>query len=324
MPFIQINKLSIGYDKAIAANINLTADFGELIAVIGLNGIGKSTLLKTIAKIIPPLKGEILIENQNIEKISRTKTSHIIGFSATIEVFSNDLTIFDYVALGRIPYSTMLGKLSQTDISIINNSLEKSGLLHKKNKKLSQSSDGEKQRSHIARLIAQQTKILLFDEPTAFLDIGGKHLIIDLFKQIVEKKDKIIIFSTHDLKIALQNADKIWLFYNNSTKEGSPEDLILDNCFNEIFSEYNIFFDNFTADFYVNKKPNKTIQLIDFSQNKIKELWTINALKRIGFEINNNSLTQIQINLNNWILRENDIILTFNDLYKLLKHLKNV
>jgi iron complex transport system ATP-binding protein len=324
MSFIQINNLSIGYDKILVSDINLSANLGEVIAIIGLNGIGKSTLLKTIAKIISTKNGEILIDKENLAHINRNKISHLIGFSAVHEVFSNEITIYDYVSLGRIPHSTMLGNLSKTDISIIEESIKNAGLDDKKNKKLSQSSDGEKQRSHIARLIAQQTKILLFDEPTAFLDIGGKHLIISLFKNIVKNKDKIIIFSTHDLKIALQNSDKIWLFTNGQTEEGSPEDLILNNSFNNIFCEYNIFFDNFTADFYVNSGVNKSIKLSDFSDNNLAQHCTKNAMKRIGFEIQTNADIEIEIHNNNWIFKKNDVKLTFNNLYNLLNYFKNV
>ena len=322
MQILELKDLAIGYEKSIIKNVNLEVQRGELIALIGLNGIGKSTLLKTIAGIIPKKSGEIFLQSKKLEKYSKQNTASIIGFSAVSQINTSNITVRDIVALGRIPYTSLLGNLSQKDNRIIDYAIKECGLKKIENKEITKISDGQKQRTFIARLIAQQTELLLFDEPTAFLDIEGKYKIVYLFQEIVREMNKSIIFSTHDLKIAIQTAHKIWLFYDNKIINAVPEDLILEGWFEKLFSHSNINFNNFTADFNVDYKITDSICL-ENKTTKIKKHWTIKALNKIGYDINTNANKKIIIHENHWILETSEYSKKFDSIHKLLKNLKS-
>lgn len=319
---LNISNLSFGYKKTLYKKINLEANNNELIAVIGKNGTGKSTLLKTISGIIPPIKGNISINNVSINSLTMRELSLMIGFSAITTINSTNLTVYDLIQLGRVQHTNIFGKLKNNDKIIINKAITQTGLDKLKNKKISEISDGERQRSFIAKLIAQQTKILIFDEPTAFLDIEAKHKITALFRKISKKNNKIIIFSTHDFNIALKNADKIWLFEQNKIINGTPEDLILLNKFDEIFSDKNLSFNNLTAEFDVNIKTENNVNIINKS-SEIRLKWTKKALKKHGFETNNKSKTSIYILNKYWSIHENNKIIKTHSLDQLIKFLKN-
>lgn len=324
MSFLEINNITIGYEKPLLSQINLSAEKKEVIAIVGLNGSGKSTLLKSIAKILPLHGGNISIENIDILNLSKSKASKIIGFSSVQNISVSNVSVFDLVAFGRIPHTSLMGNFNNEDKRVVNEAIESTGLLSLTKKEISKISDGQKQRAFIARLIAQQTDLMLFDEPTAFLDIGGKYTIISLFKQIAKKTNKVVIFSTHDLKIAIQNADKIWLFIDNKIIEGSPEDLILDGEIEQLFFDSNISFNNFTADFNVNNQVVGNIALKNDTNNEVRYIWTKNALNKIGYFIDNQSNKKITIKNNNWILSQNNSENKYSSLYKLLKYIQNV
>lgn len=316
MQILKLKNLDIGYEKNLLKNINLSANQGELIALIGINGVGKSTLLKTISGIIPKRKGNIYLENKKLEKYTKQKLATILGFSAINQIFINNITVKDVISLGRIPYTSLLGTLKKKDEEIILNAIEKCGLEKIRNKEISKISDGQRQRAFIARLIAQQTKLLLFDEPTAFLDIEGKYQIAYLFKQIVREMNRTIIFSTHDLKIAIQTADKIWLFIDNTIVSALPEDLILRNYFERLFSYSKINFNNFTADFDVKSNVKDKIQIKNNS-TEIRRIWTDRALLKYGYVPDFESKKIIYIFDSYWQYNSEN----FDSLEKLIKNL---
>ncbi len=318
---LKAQNISIGYTSPLLSNINLTAEKGEVIALIGANGAGKSTLLKTLANIIQPLSGNLFINNRKSTDYTAKELAKIIGFSGTHSHFAANLTVYELVALGRINHTNIIGSLKENDIEQIEFAINQCGLQKISGKKISQISDGQRQRAYIARLIAQQTQYLLFDEPTAFLDIEGKHKIVHLFTEIAGNLGKTVIFSTHDLKIAVQNADKIWLFIDKKIIEGTPEDLILNNFFEKLFDNFNIKFDNFTADFYVKKKLNKKISLIG-NNNTPKFIWTKNALEKLGYYIDNQADTKIFLNKKNWQLQTSDSIFECKNISEIIKKLK--
>ncbi len=320
---IELVNVSIGYEKPLIENINLSAKKGEVIAVVGFNGSGKSTLLKTISRIIPAFNGHIFIQGIDALTFSNESFYKKVGFSSIAQINASNLTVYDLVSLGRIPHTNLIGKLSENDKMIIDKALVNTGIETLKNKNINKISDGQKQRAFIARLLVQQTDILFFDEPTAFLDIEGKYKIVSLFRIIAKKLNKIIVFSTHDLKIAIQNTDKIWLFKENKIIENSPEDLIISGEFNKIFTDKSIIFDNFTADFYVNNCNLGSIKITDKSESRIKLLWTKNALNRVGYSFDNQSDIEIVVNPDNWTINFKNECLKFQSIYKLLNFLQN-
>ncbi len=320
--YLKIKKADIGYNKVLFSDINLTAEKKEIIAVIGLNGIGKSTFLKSLSGIINFLRGEVFVNGENILKFNRAKRAGIIGFSSIININVQNLLVQDLVALGRIPHTSFIGNLTSKDKKIISEAIKKTGLSEVKNKLVTQISDGQKQRAFIARLIAQQTKILLFDEPTAFLDIEGKYQIISLFKHIAKNSDKIVIFSTHDLKIAIQNADKIWLFDNQKIIDNSPEDLILNGKLQSFFSNSSFIFNNFTADFDVNNQNIIPIKITNQTLNKNRINWTKKGLKRIDCYIDDNANIEIIVKDNFWILKTKNNNEKYFSFYKMIKNIR--
>ena len=318
MYILELSNLEIGYDKSLIKNINIEAEQSELIALIGLNGIGKSTLLKTIAGIIPLRQGNIFIEHKNLKKYNKQRLASIVGFSSVNQISTTNLKIKDFVALGRIPYTSILGTLKSQDTLIVQKAIEECGLQKIAQKEITKVSDGQRQRVFIVRLIAQQTRLLLFDEPTAFLDVEGKYKIVYLFKKITKEMNKTIIFSTHDLKIAIQTADKIWLFIDNKIIEALPEDLILQGKFNKLFSDSNINFNNFTADFDVKNKIIDSFA-IENKSTPIRKIWTEKALNKSGYIFDSQANKKITIFDNYWQYNTQK----FDSLYKLLKNLNN-
>lgn len=301
MKYLELKNLSIGYEKTLFENINIESNLGEIIGVVGANGVGKSTLLKTIVGILPQKKGQVLIDGIEKNNYSIQRFSKIVGFSSTHNSFSSNLKVNEVVKIGRSPYTSLLGILKKEDYEIINNAIEQTGISTIANNEISKISDGQRQRAFVARLIAQKTNVLIFDEPTAFLDIEGKISIIDLLTKIAKKQNKLVIFSTHDLNVAINFCDKIWLMSNNKIISASPEDHIIQNNFSKLFVSNLIFFDNSNANFYVLSKEKKPI-FVENKSSQLRFVWTLNLLKRCGLEHNDISTEKIEINDNNWII----------------------
>lgn len=217
---IKLQDLNIGYsvqkqNHSVFENINLSFERGELIGLVGDNGIGKSTLLKTITGNIKPLKGTVLINQLPIETLSKKEISKNVAIVLTDRVGGFNLTVFDVVASGRIPYLNAFGQVSAEDQIIIKESLEKTGLVELSDRLIEELSDGQRQKVMIAKSFAQQTPVILLDEPTAFLDHTSKQNLFKLLKQLCDEQQKTILVSSHDLDILFKNADKV-LYLKNS------------------------------------------------------------------------------------------------------------
>lgn len=327
---LEIKDLEIGYTVS-KKNIRikkiekLTAQKGELIALIGSNGTGKSTLLRTLSRLQPAFNGEILLNGNDINKYSRADFAKYLAFVSTEIISVNNLKLFDLVALGRFPHTNWFGKLEESDKALINKSLETVGLLHYAQKGINEISDGEKQRAMIARTLAQDAEIIILDEPTAFLDLSHKYETVRFLNKLSRENNKTIIFSTHDLNIAIHEADKIWLMLPDNVYEGSPEDLVLNKHFSEIFKNRGMFFDELRGDFRTKKESKKKISFICKSDNSILKIWTEKALERLGFEIDNSekNLEIILENSSKWIVKNNNKTQSFISIYELGNFLKN-
>jgi iron complex transport system ATP-binding protein len=248
---LSFESLEIGYPSGrssgtILPPLNAKADSGELIAIIGRNGVGKSTLLRTLVGLLPPFRGKVKIKGIEIGLISRLELAKIIGYISTEIVRVSNMSVFDLVSLGRFPHTNWIGKIDREGRLAVEDALNKTGLAEFGGKYINELSDGERQRAMIARVLAQDTEIMLMDEPTAFLDIAGKYDIVNLLKKLTGER-KTIIFSTHDLNIALNMADKIWLMFNDGLLEGSPDELVRSNSFTHLFGSSEIKFDPATG-----------------------------------------------------------------------------
>ena len=203
---MRIENLSIGYKQALVEHLSFGFSEG-LTCLVGPNGSGKSTLLKTIAGLIKPLSGSIFILGKDYSNISAKNLAKLIAYVPSGFPAETNVKVFDFVALGRIPHTNAFGKLEQKDIDITNFAMEQAELAEFAKRRVSSLSDGEKQRVALARALAQDTKILLMDEPTAFLDYPHR---IKLFEFLTEKqKTKICLISSHELDLAKRFANNI-------------------------------------------------------------------------------------------------------------------
>ncbi|MCK4661579.1 MAG: ABC transporter ATP-binding protein [Bacteroidales bacterium] len=326
---IQLINLDIGYNsnKPVLSNINQLVPKGELIAVIGKNGIGKSTLLRTITKLQHPLNGDIIVSDKNINSYSQKELAHKISFVSTEIIKVANLKVIDLVSFGRYPYTNWLGKIENKDKKRIYEALDMVGMLNFENRNINEISDGERQRVMIARTLAQDTDIIILDEPTAFIDLPNRYEIISLLNYLTKHKSKTIIFSTHDINIAIKETDKLWLMYDNKLISGAPEDLILSEELYNIFDNTKLFFDKISGEIKIEKKYNKFINLAGegdaFYLTKM-------ALERLGYKvensISNGKFIKVE-KINNkytWKIENKNIKKVFYSIYDLSLYLSKI
>lgn len=221
---LHIENLSVGYkQKLLIENIATTVNTGDLIAIMGANGTGKSTLIKTLCGLHPSLSGTIILRGKKIDQLSARTISKQISLVLTNTPLINSITVYDFVSMGRYPYTNQFHRLADMDQQIIKNSLEKTNCLDIQNQLMLELSDGQKQKVIIARALAQDTPLLFLDEPSSFLDLNHKVILFQLLKSLVTDYSKTILFSTHDAQIALKVATKVW-FINGSTINILPAD----------------------------------------------------------------------------------------------------
>lgn len=290
---LTLDSLKIGYvsgrrEKVLLPPINATANKGELIAVIGKNGIGKSTLLRTIAGLQLPLGGKILYSGKNIHEYSRIDLAQKVGYISTEIVKVSNMSVYDLVSIGRFPHTNWLGKVDKRNHNAIMDALEKTGLSGFRNRFVAELSDGERQRTMIARILAQDTGLMVMDEPTAFLDIGSKYEILHLMHLLSNRNDKAIIFSTHDLHMAVSQADKIWLILDNELIEGAPEDLMIRGAFDHLFDSSPVKFNSDNGVFSFRSEEMGSIYL---EGKGILRHWTEKAVNRVGFSVSEEMTT---------------------------------
>lgn len=265
---IEIKRLSIGYNskkstKVVAQDINTTIYSGELTCLLGANGIGKSTLLRTLAAFQPRLSGDIFIQGKNIEEYPEKELAKLISVVLTEKFDVKNMTSRELIGLGRSPYTGFWGNLSKEDEGIVDKAISLVKIDNLAERMIHTLSDGERQKVMIAKALAQETPIILLDEPTAFLDFPSKVEIMQLLHQLSRKTDKTIFLSTHDLELALQIADKIWLMdKENGIRTGTPEDLSLDGSLSNFFARKGIIFDRDTGLFRVENDFDREIRLI--------------------------------------------------------------
>jgi len=253
MSIITSKNLTIGYTrgkrkKLIQKHLNLNATEGEFIALIGPNGCGKSTLLKTLSGLLEVLEGEVFIEGKNIKKISLNEKAKMYSIVLTDNVNVGYITVFQMVAMGRHPYTTLSGALTEEDKKIINQSLESVNISSMADNYLHELSDGERQRVMIAKALAQTTKIIMLDEPTSHLDLSNRIETMILLKNLAKQTGKTILISTHEIDMALRLADNIWLMKKEEgLVSGKPEDLISQGILQSVFKSDSFGFEKQTG-----------------------------------------------------------------------------
>ncbi len=311
---IQTRDLTIGYvtrkrPRPVQIRLSLEVFRGEMVCLIGPNGCGKSTLLRTLAGLQPSLRGEIRIDNLPLGKQSLINKARLLALVLTDRVEVSNLTVFNLVATGRNPYTDWLGKLSEHDKELINTALLQVHLEGYANRFINELSDGERQRAMIAKALVQDTPVILLDEPTAHLDINNRVEVMMLLHELARRTNKAIVLSTHELDLALQTADKVWLMTpKRGIAVGTPEDLILTNRFQAVFANNSFRFDPSTGNFVV--KHVETLHLVCLKTlgKGNRTYWTERALVRNGYQISSDAPILITIDeaADSWLITKDD------------------
>ena len=254
-----LENLAIGYvakgnTKTVATGINAAIKQGELTCLLGANGVGKSTLLRTLSAFQPKLEGKVLIEGREIDQYTDKELSRLIGVVLTEKPDVRNMTVSELVSLGRSPYTGFWGKNSEEDLRIVGEALCLVGISNLSNRLVDTLSDGERQKVMIAKALAQLTPVIYLDEPTAFLDFPSKVEVMLLLRHICREQQKTIFLSTHDLELALQIADCIWLM--DATKGlsiGTPQELAETGILKHFVERKGIHFDSHTLTVKIDK-----------------------------------------------------------------------
>lgn len=234
---LQLHNLSIGYKtNVIATGLNATLKPGQLVCLVGRNGMGKSTLLRTLTAMQPPLDGEVTVNGKDVATLSAREKATTVSIVLTKRPEVALMTVEETVALGRTPYTNLWGKLREEDKAVVRQCLEATGTYALRRRKLQTLSDGECQKVMMARAMAQQTPIIVMDEPTAFLDYPSKIDALNIMQRLAHEENRLIIVSTHDLEAAMKMADSIWILDNGALHSGTPDELnsngMLQKCLN--------------------------------------------------------------------------------------------
>lgn len=298
---IQIKDLSIGYrskndTKLVASHITTTIYSGELTCLLGANGVGKSTLLRTLSAFQPQLSGEIALLSRNIQDYSDKALSTIVGVVLTDKCDIRNMSVRELVEMGRSPYTGFWGRLGKEDKRIVEEAIALVRIENLASRMVHTLSDGERQKVMIAKALAQETPVIYLDEPTAFLDFPSKVEIMQLLHHLTRTTNKTIFLSTHDLELALQIADKIWLMdKEKGISTGTPEDLALSGHLSGFFARKGILFDMETGLFRIDNQYKSKIRLTGSGQ---KYAMARKALQRNGIHANNNIVSDRWIEAN--------------------------
>ena len=310
MSILTTQHLSIGYSKKgktdiIQSGLDLELRAGELVCLIGPNGSGKTTLLRTLTGLQKSLEGKTLIDGKNITLIKQHEKALMLALVLTERVDIENTTVYNLVSLGRHPHSDWWGNVTDEEDTIIRDAIGMVHMDHKMHQNINELSDGERQRAMIAKALAQDTPIIMLDEPTAHLDLPNRVEIMLLLHRLAHKTQKAILLSTHELDLALQAADRIWLISTDHGVEcGVPEDLVFNGSFNRAFQSNSYFFNAANGNFSMNYPMTKKVWV---SGDKTRMYWTLRALARAGYVVVQDAEVQILVTEQGWTSNENKI-----------------
>ena len=227
---LDLRDLYIGYDEdasrhIVAEALNASLAQGRMACLVGANGVGKSTLMRTLSGFQPALRGEVRIDGRLIGEYTPRELSEKVGVVLTERNATPDLTVEEVVAIGRMPYTNFWGRLTAADHCAVDEAIALVGIESLRHKKIGRVSDGERQKVMIAKALAQQTGIILLDEPTAFLDYGSKVSVMRLLRRLAHEQEKVVLLSTHDLEIAFQTTDEVWILQREGLQTGTLDEL---------------------------------------------------------------------------------------------------
>jgi len=281
---ILLENISIGYgqDQPLVSRVTLEAGKGELVALAGRNGTGKSTLLRSVLGLVPLLEGSCRFNGASLAEMDPLRRARTVSYVSSMLDPRTSLSARELVSLGRMPYTGWFGRPARKDREKVDQALEEVGMLDFAERRVDTLSDGERQRIMIARAVAQESPVMVLDEPAAFLDIPNKYELVRILSGYRDR-GKTIIYSTHDLETAMMSADKFWVIEQGQIREGSPEDLGLQGVYERLFAGPGLRFDLETGRFRYRVIPRGTVRL-DGMEGALL-YWTRHALERIGYSV---------------------------------------
>ena len=241
---IKLQHLTVGYgEKAVLSDINQVLNAGQMVCLLGSNGVGKSTILRTLAGFLPPLSGNVLIDGRNLPSLSLSERSKAVSVVLTERVEVPYMKVVDLVGMGRSPYTGFFGTLTKEDRNIVDEAIEMVGISNLAERTIDTLSDGERQKALLAKALAQQTPIILLDEPTAFLDFHAKVSTLRLMLKLAHETNKTIFLSTHDVEMAIQLSDELWIVQDGQISTGTTASLTQSGILGRFLQDEGISFD---------------------------------------------------------------------------------
>lgn len=335
-PLLSTQNLEIGYingkpaRKVVGSELNLELFQGEFVCLVGPNGAGKSTLLRTLTSLQPSLSGEILLAGKKLAQFSRKELANEISVVLTSPIEVGAMTVNELVAMGRFPFTGLFDRMSERDWEVVRQSLDMVGMLGFEERMVHKLSDGERQKVMIARALAQEPRILVLDEPTAYLDLPGRVSVMNLLHELARFHGKTVLTSTHDLDLAMRSADRLWLMSpGGDIISGAPEDLVLSGDFQRVFARDRISFDVMNGHFSVAGKIEEQVCLQGEGEARV---WTERALQRVGYSVSQDDDACVGLRVailsseNNpiWEIQAEGQVREFNNLESLVGYLRNI
>ncbi len=295
---LSTDELAIGYrDRLVADHLSLDLYPGDVVALVGPNGTGKTTLLRTLAGLLPPLAGSVALEGAPLASLSARERAQRLGVVLTERLQTGYLTGFELASAGRYPHTGWQGRLADEDVAIIDEALALVGAAAFRDRPVASLSDGERQRVMVARALAQQPRLLLLDEVTSFMDVPRRVAFFALLGELGAQRGYAIVISTHELELALRCANRLWLYDGTKLLDGAPEDLILSGDFARIFAADGVSFDEDAGHFELRRPATRRVAL---EGEGVRAAWTRRALDRAGFAVDPAASIRLSVDATGW------------------------
>lgn len=310
----------------VSEKLNLQLNAGEFVCLVGPNGVGKSTLLRTVTGLQPKLGGEIRLSEKRLENYHPRELASQVSVVLTSPISVGAMRVDELVAMGRFPFTGLFDRMTEHDWAVVRDTLRVVGVDNLSHRTIHTLSDGERQKVMIARALAQEPRLLVLDEPTAYLDLPGRVVVMDLLHDLASGHDKAVLTSTHDLDLALRHADRIWLMDDEGQIiQGAPEDLVLNGSFAQTFNRAGVRFDPLSGTFDTQDSGLKSVFL---EGQGAAVVWTKRALHRAGFDVVEEWIPEIprlcviqQDETTTWKLEEHGRSEKYSSIYDLLQGL---